>query len=208
MDISKMIGEKDNGDYGLLIDRCRLEEVWESLYKDFVCYEIQPWHNAFVFGYLVAALDKRRNLYLGSVGVSHSDPEIAIVFRLTLEGNIDSWMSNSERIKRDHTPLVKRLREKGMSNEEKPSVNSHDVAYDLGQLTFWSFRYALGRKSAAVSIVADFVIKYKDFLDENDRERIIKEITEAINSDRAGDDCDKEEWFRVREILSVRKRGS
>lgn len=83
------------------------------------------------------------------------------------------------------------------NNVEFPTPSGAEIS----ELVFWSFRYALGRRSAAVSIVAELTIKYKNYLNKNDRERIIKEITDALEKDGAGDDCDKADWKKVRTEL-------
>lgn len=84
---------------------------------------------------------------------------------------------------------------------QKDFPSASELKHDLSELCFWSFRYALGRRSAAVSTVADLVIKYKECLHKNDRDRIIKEITEAIEGDRAGDECDKVDWKKIKKEL-------
>jgi len=84
---------------------------------------------------------------------------------------------------------------------EKGFPSTSELEHDLSELVFWSFRYAMGRRSAAVSTVADLVIKYKQCLHKNDRDHIIKEITEAIERGRAGDECDQVDWKRVKKEL-------
>lgn len=65
----------------------------------------------------------------------------------------------------------------------------------------YAFRYALGRMTYAVWETANAIIINKHLLPKKDRMLIVAEITEAINNDRAGMDCDVEEWERCRKCL-------
>lgn len=64
-----------------------------------------------------------------------------------------------------------------------------------------AFRYALGRRSYAPSIIVSFLVKNWKKLSESDQKLIKKEIKEAIERGRAGDQyCDVPEWERVLNI--------
>ena len=66
---------------------------------------------------------------------------------------------------------------------------------------FFAFRYALGRKSTAPSYVADDIKRNWYILSRSDKERIQQEIKEAIESNRAGMECDIKTW---QEILNLK----
>jgi 2C-methyl-D-erythritol 2,4-cyclodiphosphate synthase len=67
----------------------------------------------------------------------------------------------------------------------------------LESLLVYSFRYALGRMTYAVSDVAMAIILNKHVLHPYTKELIRKEIAEAISMDRAGMEMDVEEWSNV-----------
>ena len=60
-----------------------------------------------------------------------------------------------------------------------------------------AFRYALGRRSYAVSLIAHWLIKNWNEIHINDQNIIIKEIQEALDGDCAGMEMDKQEWRYV-----------
>jgi len=60
-----------------------------------------------------------------------------------------------------------------------------------------AFRYALGRKPYAVSIVVDFLIKNWSKIPKSDRALIMREILEALDKHDAGMKMDETEWMRV-----------
>ena len=66
-----------------------------------------------------------------------------------------------------------------------------------------AFRYALGRRSYAVSLIADWLIKNWNEISINDQNLIRREIQEALDRDHAGMEMDKEEWRKV-----LRQAGS
>jgi len=61
----------------------------------------------------------------------------------------------------------------------------------------FAFRYALGRKSAAPGIVADYLIKRWADLAPHSRLQIREEIRTAISRGDAGHPCDVETWREV-----------
>jgi len=66
-----------------------------------------------------------------------------------------------------------------------------------------AFRYALGRRSYAVSLIAHWLIKNWNEISINDQNLIRREIQEALDHDCAGMEMDKEEWRKV-----LRQAGS
>ena len=60
-----------------------------------------------------------------------------------------------------------------------------------------AFRYALGRRSYAVSLIAHWLIKNWNEISINDQNLIKREIQEAIDGDCAGMEMDKAEWRNV-----------
>ena len=68
-------------------------------------------------------------------------------------------------------------------------VNNHVVCF--------AFRYALGRRTGAVGIVVDCLVKHWPRLNRFDRSQIKKEIAQAIKLGEAGSDCDIEQWNKI-----------
>ena len=68
-------------------------------------------------------------------------------------------------------------------------------------ILFYSFRYALGRKTYAVEDVAKEIIDNKKKLDNTTRLLIIKEIKEA-EKDNLLAEIDKKTWLNVVEELN------
>ena len=60
-----------------------------------------------------------------------------------------------------------------------------------------AFRYTLGRRSYAVSIITQWLIKNWDNIHINDQNLIRSEIQDALDHDCAGMEMDKQEWERV-----------
>ena len=68
-------------------------------------------------------------------------------------------------------------------------------------MVFYAFRYCLGRHTGAVNTCVDYLIRNWEHLNRNDRQMIVDEIREAMNS-KTGigvriDDTDKKEWLRI-----------
>ena len=70
-------------------------------------------------------------------------------------------------------------------------------------LIMFAFRYALGRRSAAPSIMVD-IIKDEDTIKTLHAEtlrKIHKEIMEALDNGSAGDPCDERDWADLAEVI-------
>lgn len=67
-------------------------------------------------------------------------------------------------------------------------------------ILFFSFRYALGRRTAAVSILVTAIKNKWSTITLHTKEQIKREILEAIVSERAGDTCDIEKWCEIFEL--------
>ena len=68
-------------------------------------------------------------------------------------------------------------------------------------ILLYAFRYALGRRSYAVGLVAlEMRMRAKDMW--RFRKQIVSEIEYAIMHDLAGDPCDVEEWKIVRKTFT------
>jgi len=65
---------------------------------------------------------------------------------------------------------------------------------------FFAFKYALGRKSAAPSIVMTAIIKNMEKLSDVELRRYIKEIEECKDY---GLDTDKENWLSLKKDLEA-----
>lgn len=72
---------------------------------------------------------------------------------------------------------------------------------ELDDLLFYSFRYALGRRTYVVSDVTQKLIHYSYALRDNTIESIKKEINVALEKGQAGMKMDEEEWKKVLEEL-------
>lgn len=66
-------------------------------------------------------------------------------------------------------------------------------------ITFYAFRYALGRKTYVVSEVVAYLNNNWFKLDSVIRKQIQNEIKEAIEKDEAGMEVDKKDWKKVLE---------
>ena len=64
-------------------------------------------------------------------------------------------------------------------------------------ITFYAFRYALGRMTYAVGEVVDYLIENWNKLQIQTKEKICIEIDKAIIEKRAGMECDVEQWQRI-----------
>jgi hypothetical protein len=60
-----------------------------------------------------------------------------------------------------------------------------------------AFRYTLGRRSYAVSIITQWLIKNWDNIGVNDQNLIRREIQDALDHDCAGMEMDKQRWRQV-----------
>lgn len=60
-----------------------------------------------------------------------------------------------------------------------------------------AFRYALGRATYIVGWVADELIAHKDALRPQWRQQTVRDIREAVGSERAGMDMDARRWLDV-----------
>ncbi|MEK6884828.1 MAG: hypothetical protein AABY22_34670 [Nanoarchaeota archaeon] len=64
-------------------------------------------------------------------------------------------------------------------------------------ITFYAFRYALGRKTYASFEVANYIIYNWDKLSEKTQRLIKKEIQEAVELGRAGMEMDERKWKQI-----------
>lgn len=77
---------------------------------------------------------------------------------------------------------------------------SQGWTYADTEMTFYAFRYGLGRMSYAVSTIAGYVRDNWNNLDSKHQELIHKEIKEAMNRDGAGEDIDRAQWQSVLDL--------
>ena len=74
-----------------------------------------------------------------------------------------------------------------------------------------ALRYALGRRSAAPSMVADTITRRVHLFRVNDLTRMGIEITDALWADQAGDECDQRTWRTVVGVIAeelTRREGA
>ena len=67
-------------------------------------------------------------------------------------------------------------------------------------ITFFATRYALGRRTGAVGMVVDYLKENWNGLSKEMKYQIQREIDVAIKNDRAGMDCDIENWKEILEL--------
>ena len=75
---------------------------------------------------------------------------------------------------------------------------------DIEFIILGAFRYAMGRRSYIVSTTVDFIMRNIDLVPRGFRELMIDEITMGENGEfyyQLGDDCDKQQWLKLREFL-------
>ena len=77
---------------------------------------------------------------------------------------------------------------------------SHQMTYNEDCIAHFAFRYSLGRKTAASSIVVKHLTDNWDRLFPATRPGIQREIREAIDDGSAGDPCDVKEWQKILEL--------
>ena len=82
-----------------------------------------------------------------------------------------------------------------------PVGNDHTVVHTM--FLMMSFRYALGRMTYAVGMVADTLEANVDRLSRDWREQIIRDIGDAIEEGRAGMSGDVERWTRCAEAMAA-----
>ena len=84
-----------------------------------------------------------------------------------------------------------------MHNKKEQSQSIEINTFELSEIIFYSFRYALGRKTYVVSDVVEKISKYWNDIDEKHQRLIIKEIEDAIAMNNYGMEMDLKEWQKV-----------
>ena len=80
----------------------------------------------------------------------------------------------------------------------------NDMPEDIEFIILGAFRYAMGRRSYIVSTTANFIMNNIDLVPRGFRDLMIDEITMGENGEfyyQLGDDCDKQQWLKLREFL-------
>lgn len=83
--------------------------------------------------------------------------------------------------------------------EDKPELELNRMDFRL--LILSAFRYALGRMTYIVPVVANVIRDSKDRLDSQAIDLIIQEIEEAEKRNGLGMECDIEVWLRLKKEL-------
>lgn len=78
----------------------------------------------------------------------------------------------------------------------KPSM-TENIFMVSENCIMWCFRYALGRRTGAVSDVCDTLKRVWSDLEPSTQEQIKREITVAIEQGRAGAECDVKRWEEI-----------
>lgn len=73
---------------------------------------------------------------------------------------------------------------------------------ELDDILFYSFRYALGRRTHAVSTVGNAIIRHRGDISESVASAISLEIKAAEKEGRLGDQCDIDQWLNVYNTLN------
>ena len=75
------------------------------------------------------------------------------------------------------------------------------TATDIDMLAPWAVRYALGRRTYAVSDVCRTLMIRRDCLRPKTRAAIVADIDRAKATNAMGDDMDARQWSALREAL-------
>lgn len=78
---------------------------------------------------------------------------------------------------------------------------------DFNLLILFAFRYALGRRSTAPSIVCDLIRKNLSRLTAMTRITIVSEIVYGYENHLLGDNCDVAEWLSLKRELENEYQG-
>lgn len=65
----------------------------------------------------------------------------------------------------------------------------------------WAVRYALGRRTYAVSDTARYMIRVMKMLDNKTIHVMLRDINEHQGCDDLGDECDAIEWMKLKESI-------
>jgi len=73
-------------------------------------------------------------------------------------------------------------------------------------MLFCAFRYALGRQTYVVGVVADRLIKAYPRLTQDQRDMFVRDINDAYKQHGLGAVCDEREWLNVRNLYDENRR--
>ena len=65
----------------------------------------------------------------------------------------------------------------------------------------WAVRYALGRRTYAVSDTAGYMIRIMKVLDDKTIHVMLRDINEHEKFDDLGDECDVSKWMKLKEAI-------
>lgn len=71
---------------------------------------------------------------------------------------------------------------------------------EINDLIVYAFRYCLGRRTYAVSTFVEIALKHWPAIQGRNRHLMQKEIREALASDSAGMDMDRQQWQRLLDV--------
>ena len=66
---------------------------------------------------------------------------------------------------------------------------------DTEQIYLCAVRYGLGRKTYITGVISDFMCSQK--LSADCKDIMLRDISEAREDNRLGDECDKQEWEKL-----------
>ena len=80
-------------------------------------------------------------------------------------------------------------------NAEKENITLRTASIeDFGNVVSCSVRYGLGRRTYITAVIAEFIIDNLEAFSDRTLTVMAKDIHEALDSHRAGDECDVEAW--------------
>lgn len=89
-------------------------------------------------------------------------------------------------------------RGKKAQTKAKNKVKTVPVDDDLGMMLNWAVRYALGRRTYAVSATVDYIMPLVQDLNSKTLWCIERDIDDHIKRGWSlGDDCDRENWMQL-----------
>lgn len=78
---------------------------------------------------------------------------------------------------------------------------------DERTIVVFAFRYALGRRTYAPSLVAGYITEHLDSFTETDRRQMAEEIEDAERDALLGDAGDAAVWLELKDRLMKREGG-
>nr|DAU85600.1 MAG TPA: hypothetical protein [Caudoviricetes sp.] len=92
-----------------------------------------------------------------------------------------------------------------MSEKEYKTVDMMQISVpcdeQFSEMMVFAARYAIGRRTYAVSDTVNYIAHVLPYLRRNDIKVIYKDIVEAESENRLGDECDVESWMYLKKRI-------